>query len=75
MNITQLKAMLASKRVRGQLINVWSNVFYHNFSVDHILNRKGEAVLAFRVRDDKLCITDKSGSDITKLFLELAKGF
>ena len=75
MNTTQLKAMLASKRVRGQLINVWSNVFYHHFSVDHILNRKGEAVLAFRVRDGRLCITDKSGSDVTKLFLELAKGF
>ena len=74
MNITQLKAMLASKRIHDQIIKARSNVFYHNFSVDHILNRKGEAVLAFRVRDDKLCITDKSGSDVTKLFLELAKG-
>ena len=75
MNSTQLKAMLASKKIHYQIIKVWSNVFYHRFSVDHILNRKGEAVLAFRIRDDKLCITDKSGSDVTELFLGLAKGF
>ena len=75
MNITQMKAILASKRIHDQIVKVWSNVFYHRFSVDHILNRKGEAVLAFSVRDDRLCITDKSGSDVTKLFLELAKGF
>ena len=75
MNITQIKAMLVSKRVHDQIVKAWSNVFYHHFSVDHILNRRGEAVLAFRVRDDKLYITDRSGSDVTELFLELAKGF
>lgn len=75
MNTPQIKAMLASKRIHDQIVKAWSNVFYHRFSVDHLLNRKGEAVLAFRVRDDKLCITDKSGSDVTELFLELAKGF
>jgi len=70
---TQLKAMIASKRIHDQIVSVWSNIFYNKHSVGHITNRFGEAVLAFRIRDNALQVTDRSGNNVTELFLSVNK--
>lgn len=65
----QLKAMFLSKSFNEQIQTVICNVMFNGYAVGHILNRFGHAVLAFRVYGGHLHITDRSGADVTDLYL------
>ena len=65
----QLRAMFLSKSFNAQIQTVICNIMFNGYAVDHVLNRFGHAVLAFRVYGGKLHITDRSGADVTDLYL------
>ena len=65
----QLKAMFLSKSFNEQVQHVIRNVMFNSYAVDHVLNRFGNAVLAFRFYGGQLHITDRSGADVTDLYL------
>lgn len=59
LSASQLTAMLVSKRIHDQIVSVWTNLFFNGYSVDHIYDRKGNGVLAFRIRDNALQVRDQ----------------
>ena len=65
----QLRAMFLSRSFNEQEQTVICNIMFNGYAVDHILNRFGHAVLAFRVIGGQLHITDRSGADVTDLYL------
>lgn len=68
LNETQLNAMMMSERFHADVQRALQEVLFEGWSVAHVSNRKGQAVLAFRVRDDVLTINDASGADITDMY-------
>ncbi len=72
LNETQLNAMMLSERFHADVQKALQDVLFEGWSVAHVSNRRGQAVLAFRVRDDVLTVRDASGADITDIYRKVA---
>lgn len=73
MNKTNLKAFLSSPASRKRLANAIRNCRENGYSNDHVSNAKGRNILAVKVRDGKLEITDRKYNDVTAMIISLNK--
>ena len=69
LNIQAIKAMLKSENFKSRMAEAFTNVFYNGFSVDHIKGANNYNVLSIRIRNGKLRINDRTGADITELYM------